>query len=180
MPRGLQLLPGKAVAMSPGAPTGFRLRPTERPVWIDLAASTAEARKWVQQAASAGLSVDVWAAVKLEWELVLADVPIARVRVLVDYASREASAARLAPSEELRRWLEFLGRGRQSSAEHDLPSVALPARVVARIAPTLLKSFVVDAANAPLDPNALIVERAASLNGMTMESWVYRALALGS
>jgi hypothetical protein len=58
-----------------------------------------------------------------------------------------------------------------------LPSVALPARVVARIAPTTLARRLVTVANETLDPLLVVIERAASLNGMTMESWTYRELA---
>jgi hypothetical protein len=67
-------------------------------------------------------------------------------------------------------------RGPQSRAEHDLPSIALPARVLARVPPNALALAVVAAADEPLE-DALVVERAASLNGMTMESWALRALA---
>jgi ribosomal protein L22 len=41
----------------------------------------------------------------------------------------------------------------------------------------VIATTVVAAANDPLDPAALVVERAASLSGMTMESWAYRAIA---
>ncbi len=114
---------------------------------------------------------------KLEWGLVRGDVPVEQLHAVVAEARREADAARLAPSDELRRWVRFLGRGQQLRAEHDLPSVALPARVVARIPPSILRSSVSAAANERFDAEALAVERAASLNGMTIESWSYRTLA---
>jgi len=135
-------------------------------------------RTWRTQAAIVGLSVDVWIALKLEWSLIAADAPNqTRLAALVDQARREAEAPRLAPSDELRRWLAFLGRGAQRHSEHDLPSVALPARLVARVAPATLAATVAAEANETLDPAAVVVERAASLSGMTMESWAYRAIA---
>ena len=136
-------------------------------------------RDWLREASADGLSVDVWISLKLEWSLLQADA-LDRVRrdALIERARREADSPRIAPSAELRRWLAFLGRGPQQRADHDLPSVALPARVAMRIAPAVLVQTVLSVANEALDPSALVVERAASLNGMTMESWAYRALAL--
>jgi hypothetical protein len=175
--RFLELLAGAGASVAQPA-SSFRLRPGERAAWIDVNASDAEMRTWRMQAAIAGLSVDVWIALKLEWSLIAADAPDqTRLTALVDQARREAEAPRLAPSYELRRWLAFLGRGAQQHAEHDLPSVALPARLVARIAPAALATTVVTEANETLDPAAVVVERAASLSGMTMESWAYRAIA---
>ncbi len=175
-PRSLELLPGAGVSAAESA-SCFRLRPGERATWIDVNASGAEMRTWRTQAAIAGLSIDVWIALKLEWSLIAADAPDqTRLAAVVHEAQREAEAPRLAPSAELRRWLAFLGRGAQPQAEHDLPSVALPARLVARLAPAVLAATVVAEANETLDPAAVVVERAASLSGMTMESWAYRAL----
>jgi hypothetical protein len=176
-PRSLHVLSG-AGASATVPVDSFRLRPGERPTWLDVDATDTETRRWCDQAAGAGLSVDVWIALKLEWTVVHADVPArSRVEALVNEARREADAPRLAPSDELRRWLRFLSRGPQPHAEHDLPSVTLPVRIVARIAPATVASMLVATANDALDPDALIIERAASLNGMTMESWAYRALA---
>ena len=173
----LHLVPGATDRAPAVELTSFRLRPTERPEWVDVGATPAEVRTWTQEAAGLGLSVDVSVAIKLEWALVQRDLPVECLDAVVAEARRETESARLAPSDELRRWLRFLARGQQLDAEHDLPSVALPARVVARIAPAMLRSSVVAAANEALDLDALVVERAASLNGMTMESWAYRALA---
>ena len=173
----LHLLPGAAQQAAQDGLTSFRLRPTERAVWLETDASPAEILTWAKGAATLGLSVDVWLAVKVEWGLVRRDVSIEQLHAVVAEARREADAARLAPSDELRRWVRFLGRGPQLRAEHDLPSVALPARVVARIPPSVLPSSVSAAANETFDADALAVERAASLNGMTMESWFYRTLA---
>jgi ribosomal protein L22 len=135
-------------------------------------------RRWATDAAAAGLSVDVWIALKLEWALVREDISQPRLEVVVGKARQRTSAPKLAPSDEFRRWLAYLSRGSRSQAEHDLPSVAIPARVVARIPPRLLETRVVDAANEPLDPGAIVVEHAAVLEGMTMESWAYRSLAV--
>lgn len=174
--RSLQLITGTGASARNSAGS-FRLRPGERATWIDVNASVAEMRRWAKQAAIAGLSVDVWIALKLEWSLIRADLSDeGRLATVVERATREVDAPRLAPSDELRRWLAFLGRGGQPHAEHDLPSVALPARVVARVAPAVLTARTVAEASETLDPAAIVVERAASLNGMTMEAWAYRAL----
>jgi hypothetical protein len=173
----LHLLPGVGHQAVENDLTSFRLRPTERAVWLETDASPDEIRAWEKEAAALGLSVDVWLAIKIEWRVVRGDAPDEELNAVVAEARREAEAARLAPSDELRRWLRFLGRGPQQRAEHDLPSVALPARVVARISPSMLRSSVSAAADEPFDSHALAVERAASLNGMTMEAWCYRTLA---
>jgi hypothetical protein len=174
----LQLLSGTAGTSDPAPESSFRLRPGERAVWIEVSAADGEMRAWRREASSLGLSVDVLVALKLEWSLVRADIadPL-RLAALVECARTEAAAPRLAPSDELRRWLAFLGRGAHAHAEHDLPSVALPARVVARVTPALLSAKARDETNRPLEGDGLVVERAASLNGMTLESWAYRTLA---
>lgn len=175
--RSLELVPGVTASVAQPA-SSFRLRPGERPAWVDVTVSDAEMQTWRRQAAIAGLSVDTWIALKLEWGLVVADVPDrTRLVAVIKQARHDAEAPRLAPSDELRRWLAFLTRGPQEDADHDLPSVALPARLVARIAPAALAATVVAEANETLDPAAVVIERAASLTGMTMESWAYRAIA---
>src|SRR5689334_16597936 len=140
------------------------MRPTERATWVEVNASPQAMRAWARRAAEAGLSVDVWIAMKLEWRIVCSDMSAERVGTVVNQARREADALRLAPSDELRRWLGFLQRGPQPRAEHDLPSIALPARVLARVPPNARALAVVAAAAEPLE-DALVVERAASLHG---------------
>src|SRR5690349_16796454 len=130
--RPLQLVHGLSRTLIDEAQTSFRLRPGERAAWLDVSAPEPAMRTWRMKAAAAGLSVDVWIALKLEWSLVREDIPQHRLEGVVSKARQEASAARLAPSDELRSWLAYLSRGVQAHVEHDLPSVALPARVVAR------------------------------------------------
>lgn len=174
----MQLVRGLAHAAADETESSFRLRPGERAAWFEVSAAEPEMRRWAADAAAAGLSVDVWIALKLEWSVVREDIPRPQLEVVVGKARQETSAPKLAPSDDLRQWLAYLTRGSQPQAEHDLPSVALPARVVGRIPPRLLATKVVDAANEPLDLDAIVVERAAVLEGMTMESWAYRSLAV--
>jgi hypothetical protein len=175
---GLRVLDGLGSRPSATSSGLFRVRPGERPVWIELRVDEDEARAWQRNAAAAGLSVDVWIALQAEWSLVARD--LAHQDVLERLLRRARVAAEepaLAPTEELRRWLSFLRRGSVPKAENDLPSVAVPARIVARLAPAMLVVELRRSAAEALDPAAVVVERAASLHGMTMEAWAYREVA---
>ena len=172
---GLRLLDGLGRGPSTRASDSFRLRPGERPVWVELTVDEEEARAWDRSAAAIGLSVDVWIALQAEWSIVARDLADHDVlERLLGLARVVAEEPALAPTEELRRWLRFLTRGSVPKAESDLPSVAVPARIVARLAPATLVVELRRSAAEALDPRAVLVERAASLNGMTMEAWAYR------
>jgi hypothetical protein len=175
---GLRLLDGSGRGSPPAGSKSFRLRPAERPIWVELSVDEGQARAWLRRATTLGLSVDVWITLQAEWSLVARDLADGDVlERLLERASDVAQCPALAPTEDLRRWLRFLGRG-PAPAESDLPSVAVPARIAARLARATLAADLERAAAEALDPRALVVERAASLQGMTMEAWAYREVAL--
>src|SRR4051812_4768226 len=95
----LQLVHGLTHAPVDEPQTSFRLRPRERPTWLEVSTPAPVMRRWRTAAAAAGLSVDVWIALKLEWSLVREDIPAPRLEVVVDNARRETSRPRLAPSD---------------------------------------------------------------------------------
>lgn len=53
---------------------GFRLRPGERPTWIELELAEDEVVEWRRRAAARGLSIDVWLTLQVEWTLVVGDI----------------------------------------------------------------------------------------------------------
>jgi hypothetical protein len=173
--RELQLVAGGRRHKTTALTDTFRLRPGERPIWVELEVGDAAARAWRRRAGALGLSVDVWLAVQVEWELVRADLASERViEVLLARARSRAEAPALAPTDELRAWVRCLVAGPADAAEHDLPSVALPARIAARLRPATLVGDLCGYAESGREQEALVVERAASLTGMTMEAWAYR------
>jgi hypothetical protein len=178
MLRELQLVVGgrrRAVSSPSGS---FRLRPGERPVWIELDPDEEETHVWRRRAGELGLSVDVWLAVQTEWEIVRRDLTEeAVIEALLRRARFLVEVPALAPTDELRAWVGWLTAALPEAAEHDLPSVVLPARIVARLQPAALVASVRDAATSGREKEALVIERAASFVGMTMEAWAYRELA---
>lgn len=177
MPRRLGVvLGGPQAAVAPSV--NFRLRPGERPTWIELDLPDDVVRGCTHRAASVGVSLDVAFALQLEWALVSADINAERLSGLVVCASELAASDRMAPTPELREWLAYLDADPADVPEHDLPSVALPSRLFARIPPASRSAALERAATALVDEAAVVVERAAAIVGMTMETWVYRTLAL--
>jgi hypothetical protein len=167
-----------AAVSPPSTDLAFRLRPGERPVWIELPATADAAQRWTSAASNAGVSVDVAVALQLEWSLIHSDVSDSHsISQIVERADAAAAEPRLAPTDALRRWIAYISDGPRPRAEHDLPSVALPARLVARLTPTTIVKDVSACADEMLNPSAVIVERAAALLGMTMDAWAYRELA---
>jgi hypothetical protein len=153
----------------------FRLRPGERPAWIELGLGYEERAAWRRLAAAAGLSVDVWVALQIEWALVVEDIGAEQAERVVERAKAAATLPTLAPTEELRAWVAYLLAS--SPPSDDLPSLALPQRLLARLRPAdfegELRARLVDAS---ID-NAAAVELAAASVGMTLEAWAYRESA---
>jgi hypothetical protein len=171
----LQLLAGGRRQSSLRSGRSFRLRPGERPAWVELDPSEGEARAWRHRAEELGLSVDVWLAVQAEWGIVRANLADEeRIAAVLEHAKSSADTPALAPTAELRAWLRWLAAPPSGSAEHDLPSVALPARLLARLRPNAVAAELRTYAAGGREQEAIAVERAASLVGMTMEAWGYR------
>lgn len=156
----------------------FRLRPCERPAWIELGLSYEECAEWHRLAAAFGLSVDVWIALQVEWTLVMEDIGTELGELVVERAKAAAALPTLAPTEELRKWVAYLrARSRSGTPTDDLPSLALPQRLLARLRPAdLVSELRARSAGASVD-DAVAVELAAASVGMTLEAWAYRESA---
>lgn len=158
----------------------FRLRPCERPAWIDLRLSYEERAEWRCRAAASGLSVDVWLALQVEWTLVVEDIGMELSEHVVERAKAAAAMPTLAPSEELRSWVTYLLAGSGTPTD-DLPSLAMPQRLLARLRPADLETELRARSSGSSVDDAVPVELAASCVGMTLEAWAYReALRIGS
>lgn len=155
---------------------GFRLRPCERPAWVELGLSYEERAAWRRLAAESGLSVDVWVALQVEWTLVVEDIGRELAELVVERAKASAALPTLAPTEELRSWVAYL-LARSGTPTDDLPSLALPERLLARLRPAdLAYELRARSAGASVD-DAVAVELAAASVGMTLEAWAYRESA---
>lgn len=152
---------------------GFRLRPGERPAWIDLELAEDDLLAWRRRAAVPRLSVDVWLALQLEWMLVVADVGPDVAEHVVQAAAEANELPALAPTDELRSWVTWLCSGSAKQID-DLPSVVLPQRILARLRPSFVEREIHAVAGAPSHHQALTVELAAAVAGMTLEAWAYR------
>jgi hypothetical protein len=174
-PHGLSVVNGQGRRRAQIELGGFRLRPGERPAWIELELGYEELAAWRHLAAESGLSVDVWVALQVEWTLVVEDVGAERSKLVVERARATAESPTLAPTQELRTWVAYL---RASGAQSDdLPSLALPQRLLARLHPADIECQLrARLAEASID-DAAVVELAAASVGMTLEAWAYRESA---
>ena len=151
----------------------FRLRPCERPGWVDLRLSYEERTEWRCRAAATGLSVDVWLALQVEWTLVVEDIGTELSEHIVERAKAAAALPTLAPTDELRSWVTYL-LARSATPIDDLPSLAMPQRLLARLRPADLESELRARSSGSAVDDAVALELAASAVGMTLEAWAYR------
>jgi len=171
--RSLSLVGGQARQRALVELGAFRLRPCERPAWIELELSYDERAEWRRVAAASGLSVDVWVALQVEWTLVVEDIGTELAEHVVERAKAAAALPTLAPTDELRSWVAYL-LVRGSTPTDDLPSIALPQRLLARLHPAELeRELRARSAECSLE-DAVAVELAAARAGMTLEAWAYR------
>lgn len=150
----------------------LRVRPGERPVWVRLMATTEELDRLRATAAAARLPIDVLVAVLIEWQL-CRELAAELYEDLRHDAQHALGEARLAPDEDLRAWDRLLAGKGPDSAIDELPEVALPQRLAARISKVPKFSEVGDLTAAA---GAIEFERAATREGMGMEAWVARRL----
>jgi hypothetical protein len=116
------------------------------------------------------LPVDVVLALLLEWSTVVG-TPSVDPDVLLLAASRDARAARLPPTVDLRTWeRQLTGRGPAPEAD-ELPEVCVPARVVAALGHPL---DVVGRIDVDALATAILADRAACRHGLTLETWALR------
>jgi hypothetical protein len=174
-------LPRTARPQFHGASRVGRLRPGERPCWLELPLSDDEIAGMRQHSACRGLAVDARVALLLEAQLVDRDLRAAGAPALDqlhEQALVEGQRDALAPSPELRMWIAMLRGNRTTAAEADeLPCLALPTRLVTRIAPIARTNEVLQAASDDTDrvEVAVACDLAAALVGRTLESWAYAA-----
>jgi hypothetical protein len=154
-----------------------RLRPGERPVWVDLQLAAAQVNRWRKRSATHGLPVDVWLGILLEYWIVCRQLREiggdALVEKLVNAAERAAAEPRLAPTTELQRWLKQLD-GSEPPMD-DLPSVVLAARLLAQLPHDGRDQAIVSAAESESERQAILLERVGSAFGQTSEAWAYLA-----
>lgn len=150
-----------------------RLRPGERPAWWDAGRDRWAFASWRAEARAAGMGLDAWVGVLLEFELVIEDLadlpdPLATLRRAV---AAEHDQARLGPASPLRDWAATDFATYMPQQDDELPELLLAERLTARLMP--------GASLAPrLHPNHLALARAcdrrAAAHGRTLESWALR------
>jgi uncharacterized protein YwgA len=158
--------------------TPRRLRPGERPAWVDLGPDTERLARWRAVAAACRLPVEVVLAVLLEHALVSEDLDQAGVPAgeLDRVAERELRQPRLAPTAALQGWLAQLAgtsRAETTPSDDELPEAALPERLLQRVG--RCGELVEDMMDTAKLERALLWERAAALQGMCMSGWALRA-----
>jgi hypothetical protein len=153
-----------------GAP--MRNRPGDRPIWIELPGGEQAQKRLRVMARKAALPVEVAVGLLLERDLVAAELGDLWDMVL-DEATTGLGLPRLGPGETWRQWVSQLRHGVER-ADDELPSLALPLRVLAQIPPAEQVARVLD-----VEPEKLIAARtldaAAALHGMTMQAWSLRS-----
>jgi hypothetical protein len=144
----------------------LRVRPGERPVFVDLPEAAADG--WLAGAYDARVGLDCWVALSIELRLLERALAPAGPQIVValDDVCASATVNMLAPSEALRLWQQQLVR----SVEPVWPtSVALPERVVVRARGELAVPGSLEAGK-----RALRWEHTAAGHGETMETWALR------
>lgn len=155
-----------------------RLRPGDRPVWVDLRLTGDQVCAWRTRAAECGLSVDVWLGLLLEFQLIrerLIYVGAERVLDVVASTAEWETKHALAPTPELRRWVDQLASPSSSSSNDDLPSVVLGERLLAQLPPSDRADAIMAAAESGSESQSVALDKAAALRGQTMEVFVYLA-----
>lgn len=175
--RASLLVAGAGASAWTGVPkAGLRVRPGERPNWLELQLTSAEVRELRQLAAGHPLPLDVWLSVLVEYKLTRDRIAATGEELwsaVVSAAEVAAHEPRLPPTAELRDWLTLL-QGEAASRD-ELPSVVLPMRLVAQLPHERRKHLLLEAAHSTGLSEAITLERAAAASGRTLETWAYQA-----
>lgn len=174
----LRVLPGRAGPSLAAETEAIRIRPGDRPIWIDLSLSDREVRRWRSEAADGGVPVDAWLALQTEWSLVRSALKRAKASVtpheLVETA-RAASAGVLAPTDELRGWCRQLSSASTVAVPRDeLPTVVVPERLLAQLEPARREGELIGYASSGFAREAAELDLAAACVGLTLETWACR------
>lgn len=153
-----------------------RLHPGERPAWIDASRWLSHWPVWRHEAENRGLAVDTVVSVALEFATVTAELERLGSRVaqseLAVAANAERPLDRLAPNENLRRWVDVLLAKQMRTCEGDeLPELVLPQRLLQM--PGWNAALDQSAELEDLD-EAIEIEVAAAQRGLTLEGWAFR------
>lgn len=148
------------------------LRPGERPLAIELSLSSRQIGSLRRRARAQRLGVDAWAACLVEHRLVmglLCDDERGRLAV----AARARLAVTSLTATELRAWQSVVD-GLAPAPRDDLPTLHLPLRLLTPLPPGrraqwLLETLLLSAEEA--GEQALLLERAATRDGLTMQAW---------
>jgi hypothetical protein len=153
-------------------PAPMRTRPGDRPNWIELPRDEETANRLRALALEATLPIEVAVGLLLEGDLVAAELGDLWGLVLAE-AATDVSLPRLGPGEKWRQWLSQLHHGVER-ADDELPSLALPLRVLAQIPPAeqVARILKVEMDNLAA---ARTLDAAAALHGMTMQAWSLRS-----
>jgi hypothetical protein len=156
---------------SPSDPT-LRLRPGDRPQWLDAPVAVEVLVRWRGAARKAGLPVDAWVALLLELELVVEELSELFEPVL-ESAAHVLKTPRLAFGDSRRRWVRQLTESSAPDDNDELPSLALPSRLLVRVPPNEQVSRFLPIEHGDLEA-AKTLDLAAIGEGLTMEAWAYR------
>lgn len=163
--------PYSCAALDAPSRTPMRIRPGDRPMWVELRGCEGKKRRLRALAHDSELPVEVVVGLLLERDLVATEVGDLWDTVL-DEATTNLGPARLGPGEKWREWVSQLRHG-TTRTEDELPSLALPIRVLAQIPPAERAARILN-----LEPEQLTGARAldvaAALHGMTMQAWSLR------
>jgi len=152
--------------------TALRTRPDDRPSWIEVAVPLETQQRWRGSARSARLPVDVWVSLLLERSLIAEELGDS-YRAVVEQAHEVLAVPRLPFGDARRRWIRQLTVGAPVTPD-ELPSLVLPGRLVARLAPAATMPRLVSLNGMDLS-DARALELAAMASGLTMEAWAYRS-----
>lgn len=150
----------------------LRVRPEDRPTWIRFQADQDDVEQLRTLANECALPVDVVLALLIEWRL-CEDVIAGEADWLARSAARALQEPRLAPTRDLRMWDRQLAGQCATPAGDELPEVSIPQRLMSRTPKVLALAATADGG---MLSTAILCERAACRRGMTMETWVLRAL----
>jgi hypothetical protein len=154
----------------------LRNRPGERPTWIDASSAQSSWGAWREAAAEAGQPLDAAVSIAVEFELARGDLYSLGISepvgLMVEAATADARESRLAPTPEIRLWIEQLeGRSQREGADEDeLPEVVVPSRLVLLLGRRGFDTLVVPARV----PAAIGCEVQAARRGLTLAGWALR------
>jgi len=174
----LRAVAGRGATAPPWFPQAApRVRPGDRPVWVTLDLTAVQAREWRERATAERLPLDVWLGLLLEYQLVRERLQelsgIELCRAVTEAMKRASESPRLAPTGELRSWIDQLEGSNRS--DDDLPTVVLAARLLAQLPHEGRAYAIIAAAESGCESEAVDLDRVAASNGLTAEAWAYLA-----